>query len=176
MNNPIRNQIETYKNQNQLRERINKTKQINLDGDSMLPFLNPNEIITLFVLKTECLSVGAIIAFFSLSGKYGIVVHRIVKITKNGVITKGDNTIKFDNHVDSGLIIGKVVSILFKSKHITSINHSAIIAYISKTEGNLNRILPVKIMMRIHCIVLTIYKLILFTKKVKNHERVNKEH
>ncbi len=83
----------------------------NCVGPSMYPTLRSGDGIILEPFKSEAnLKVGDII-LYSRSDGLSDIVHRIIRIEKDGVITRGDN----NNRIDPGTvpfsnIIGKVIS------------------------------------------------------------------
>ncbi len=83
---------------------------------SMLPALNPNDMIIVESASIDDLKEGDIIAFDS-HQKMGIIAHRVIEVfEKDGstvVDTKGDNNEKPDPwHVTDNDLIGKVKNII----------------------------------------------------------------
>ncbi|HLD85334.1 MAG TPA: signal peptidase I [archaeon] len=60
----------------------------------------------LFVVKPENIHVGDIVLY----QRDITIVHRIVKITENGYVTKGDNNFRPDPEIRNEQVVGKVVA------------------------------------------------------------------
>jgi len=73
----------------------------------MLPTIKSNSL--LLVIKTNELKLNDIICFRDEFG--GFVVHRIVKIENETIITKGDNNKDIDNPINVDAVLGKVLFI-----------------------------------------------------------------
>lgn len=71
----------------------------------MLPTINSNSL--LLVIKTNDLKVKDIICFRDECGCF--VVHRIVEIENETIITKGDNNADSDNPINLDAVLGKVL-------------------------------------------------------------------
>lgn len=83
-------------------------------SDSMVPTLNPNDLLIVQTTEIDKIMVGDIIAFNTHVEDIGIVAHRVIeKFDENGIIsinTQGDNVDEVDTWVvhDEDLI-GKVI-------------------------------------------------------------------
>jgi len=91
-----------------------------VDGTSMLPTLEEGDLVVIQTVPFSDLHVGDIIVYnppCSLSGES--VIHRVVEVTGNGVITQGDNNNYTDveGHIAGGPVtpdcyVGKVVFVV----------------------------------------------------------------
>lgn len=102
-------------------------------GGSMLPTIKPGQKVK--ILKTNNLKVGDIIVFgnkVSKNKKNNIfrIVHRIVKINGNKIITKGDNRLNCDRIISYDNILGKVIKV--GNKKIDTPYYNFISPFISK--------------------------------------------
>jgi len=77
-----------------------------VEGVSMTPLIQPKQIIK--IRKQEKYNIGDIIVF-KYKKKY--IVHRILRINKNVVFTKGDHNFQYDRDVLKKNIVGKVIKI-----------------------------------------------------------------
>ena len=68
-----------------------------VDGTSMLPTLEGGDLVVIQSAAISQIHVGDIIVYGAPCSAYGeSVVHRVVNITDNGLITKGDNNPRTD--------------------------------------------------------------------------------
>ena len=80
-----------------------------IKSNSMYPIFKKNDII--IIQRKKSYKVGDIITY-NYKNQY-FITHRIIEITENGVITKGDNNNCVDNEVVSAEnIIGKIILII----------------------------------------------------------------
>jgi len=86
-----------------------------VQGRSMLPTIKQDQKVK--ILKTKDVKIGDIIVFKIKNKKNKInrIIHRIVKINGNEVITKGDNRFNCDVSITSKEILGKVIKVGNKS-------------------------------------------------------------
>ena len=95
---------------NLLKEELNKKRvlQLAINGDSMLPTLNDRDVVT--VVKCNQYNIGDIIAYYtSTENNVNIIVHRVVFVRKEYVLTKGDNNSFIDPiKIDLNSVLGKV--------------------------------------------------------------------
>lgn len=97
--------------------KLKKTKHINLFGytilqvetGSMADTINIKDIVV--VKLTKDVSPNDIITYLQ---KDVLITHRIVKITDNYIVTKGDANNSLDNPITKDEIIGKVIYIIPK--------------------------------------------------------------
>lgn len=89
-----------------MRNEIERNNLVNVKvkGSSMLPTLKAGDIVS--VSKSIEYKNGDIIAF--ITHYNGIVIHRIVKIEMNEIVTKGDNNNFCDTPISIQSVIGKV--------------------------------------------------------------------
>ena len=85
-----------------------------VQGGSMLPTIKPNQKAK--IIKTNDVKIGDIIVFRSamqVKDKKSIrrIIHRVVKIDKDNIITKGDNRIICDFPITHKEILGKVIKV-----------------------------------------------------------------
>lgn len=76
---------------NCIREEIDKKGEIQLQvhGNSMLPTLCDEVYITIEKCNTYKIKIGDVVAYLLSFNK--IIVHRVIQVRKNYVLTKGDN-------------------------------------------------------------------------------------
>jgi signal peptidase I len=67
-------------------------------GPSMNPTLREPEILEIMPYGNHLLRVGDVV-FFRSPGRHQAVVHRIVRLTSEGVVTRGDNNPRDDDYV-----------------------------------------------------------------------------
>lgn len=84
-------------------------------GFSMLPFIRDGDIITVSPMKTGYISTGDVVAA-RFASKNKVLVHRVVKITDNSFLLRGDNCLKNDGIVSCPNILGKVTKIERRGK------------------------------------------------------------
>jgi signal peptidase I len=80
-----------------------------ISGNSMFPTLCHNSFITTKKIGNNDYKKGEIICFPTYEK---IIVHRIIYISKNFVVTRGDFSSSVDLPIYKNLIIGKVTSVL----------------------------------------------------------------
>lgn len=92
-----------------------------VDGHSMLPTLEGGDLVVIQGVSLTQVHVGDIIVYNGLCSRIGqSVIHRVVNITSQGLITKGDNnayTDQYQSEIASGPITqqcleGKVVYVI----------------------------------------------------------------
>lgn len=87
-----------------------------LSGPSMLPTIQPGDLIITQEVPVEELVVGDIIRFYQ-EGRY--VVHRIIEIEENGndyvIVTQGDNVNAPDDPINESQYAGKVIVMIPKA-------------------------------------------------------------
>lgn len=76
-------------------------------GSSMLPFLPPGFKFVL-MQPSNSIHVGDVVSF-KRDGQRNKVLHRVIEVRENVVITRGDNNNIVDEPVDKENVIGKVV-------------------------------------------------------------------
>jgi len=87
-------------------------------GPSMNPTLRQGDIVEIISAEKTVIIPGDIIYF--LNQKNTRVIHRVIKHTENGYITKGDNNKEVDSTcVTPDQIIGKVISVHRKEAQYT---------------------------------------------------------
>lgn len=146
-----------HKKKNEAVQQIKMTKQVKLIGDSMLPTLDPNDISMLFVTENIDYVVGDIVVFKCEESILGFSVHRIIHLTKDKVITKGDNNLQADNEVDKTAIIGRIEKAFYNDKSFRNVKSSKLIAYLSKFESRTAKVPPQKIVVFMHRILVKVY-------------------
>jgi signal peptidase I len=83
-------------------------------GHSMTPFIRDGDVIT---VAPGRIRFGDTVAFVSPhSGK--LTVHRVVRISRDGYQIKGDNTPAPDGTVPLGSLLGRVVGVEHRSRHV----------------------------------------------------------
>ena len=88
-------------------------------GPSMYPTLRPGDGIELYTYKTTSeIKVGDVIVYPHPNGATD-VLHRVIRILPDGVITRGDNNNKIDPYrIRFDAIIGKVIAAKRRTRHI----------------------------------------------------------
>ena len=81
-------------------------------GDSMSPLIKNGDRVR--IVKTYHLSVGKVVLFYTegLFGKIDYIVHRIVKIEREKIWTKGDNNTQADEYICEDNILGEFESVV----------------------------------------------------------------
>lgn len=87
-----------------LRSQIKKPFELTVDGTSMLPVLQPGDIIE--VCAKDNYSIGDILVFFYKEDT--LLVHRLLKIANNRYFCKGDNSFRLED-IEKKDIIGAVL-------------------------------------------------------------------
>jgi len=101
-------------------------------GSSMLPTIREDQKVK--ILKTKDVRIGDIIIFKikKIKKKPKKIIHRVVKINKNQIITKGDNRHNCDKPITSKEVLGKVIKVSNKRIDTSYYNYiNFIIAKIS---------------------------------------------
>lgn len=99
-----------------------KSEYSTCSGPSMYPTLKPGDGLKLEPYKNDSeVKIGDVISY-PYPGRPHDVVHRIIKLKADGVITRGDNNNKIDPYVVAyDDIIGKVTAVKRKSRFIAII-------------------------------------------------------
>lgn len=145
--------------------RIITSKQIRLVGNSMEPLLDASEILTLFVVDCCDYRVGDIVVFKNENSIVGISVHRIIRISGNTITTKGDNNIRSDKKIVANTVIGKIEKALTKSLKIIRVKSSRFIAIASRIESNMSKILPRRLAVINHRLIVKAYSVLFCGRK-----------
>jgi len=83
-------------------------------GHSMTPFIRDGDVIT---VAPGRIRFGDTVAF--VSPHFGkLTVHRVVRISRDGYLIKGDNTVEPDGTVPRASLLGRVVSVEHRSRHV----------------------------------------------------------
>jgi len=126
--------IEQNKKKEDIVQQIIKKKQVQIIGTSMLPFLNSNKILTLFVVECPSYKIGDIVILKCKKSVVGIAVHRLVAYKYGKVVTKGDNNCLCDDAIDEYDLVGKVEKAMLTDGRIIQIPSSRFVAMLSKCE------------------------------------------
>lgn len=81
-----------------------------VSSNSMLPTLTRGDLIFLENTRIDDIKIGDIVGYYN-DKNSGFAIHRVVNLTGNFIITKGDANIVLDNPIHSDYIIGKAVTI-----------------------------------------------------------------
>ena len=84
-------------------------EQLGITKDEFTRYSLPNGMSKgdlLFVVKPDNIKIGDIVLY----NRGVTIVHRIVSITNNGYVTKGDNNLVSDPEIKSSQVVGKVVA------------------------------------------------------------------
>lgn len=82
-------------------------------GLSMSPFIYGGDVITISPI-TKSVSAGIIVIFCNAQER--LLVHRIIELSNDMVLTKGDNSNEFDGWTATNKIIGVVTTIEHRSR------------------------------------------------------------
>lgn len=82
---------------------------------SMWPELKRGDLVLIQGASKESIGVGDIVVWqqggsSANSGQAGFIIHRVVKLSEEGVITKGDGNFKEDLLVDWDKVVGKAIT------------------------------------------------------------------
>ena len=87
-------------------------------GISMSPFIRDGDVITIAPVLASILRVGDVVAFVNPGCDMKLTVHRILKVSREGIHIKGDNNLGSDGIVSAANIIGRVVMVEHKGKKV----------------------------------------------------------
>jgi len=85
-------------------------------GFSMTPFIRSGDVITIAPTPAR-IRFGDVVAFESPSGGK-LVVHRVVRVSRDGYIIKGDNSPEADADVPGSRILGRVARVERRGKRV----------------------------------------------------------
>ncbi len=86
-------------------------------GLSMSPFIRDGDVITIAPVLPYCLRTGDVVAFVNPSCMK-LIVHRIIKVSKEGLLLRGDNNSDHDGLISATSIIGRVVQVQHKGRRV----------------------------------------------------------
>ncbi len=86
-------------------------------GLSMSPFIRDGDVITIAPVLPYCYRIGDVVAFMN-PGDMKLTVHRILKVSQEGFIIKGDNNSDHDGLISATSIIGRVVQVQHKGRRV----------------------------------------------------------
>jgi len=105
-----------------------------VDGTSMLPTLEGGDLVVIQSVPIDQIHVGDIIVYNGLCSAGGeSVVHRVVNITAQGLITKGDNNARTDQ--EYGIAISPITSQCLEGKAVFVIPYVELLAYYIDQNG-----------------------------------------
>ncbi len=105
-----------------------------VDGTSMLPTLEGGDLVVIQSVPISQIHVGDIIVYNGLCSAEGeSVVHRVVNITAQGLITKGDNNARTDQYY--GIAISPITSQCLEGKAVFVIPYVELLAYYIDQNG-----------------------------------------
>lgn len=87
-------------------------------GFSMYPLIRQREDI-LYIIKTDIYHKGDIV-LYKYNDKY--ILHRIIKIKDNNIVTAGDYNYFIDKKIDRSLLLGKLIEIRKKDGRVINLN------------------------------------------------------
>jgi len=87
-------------------------------GFSMYPLIRQREDI-LYIIKTDIYHKGDIV-LYKYNDKY--ILHRIIKINDNIIVTAGDYNYFIDKKIDRSLLLGKLIEIRKKDGRVINLN------------------------------------------------------
>ncbi len=86
-------------------------------GISMSPFIRDGDVITIAPVLSSILRVGDVVAFVN-PDCMKLTVHRILKVSQEGFLIKGDNNSDHDGIMSAESIIGRVVKVEHFGKNV----------------------------------------------------------
>jgi signal peptidase I len=99
-----------------------------VDGTSMLPTLEGGDLVVVQPAQLSDLKVGDIIVYNNLCSTEGeSVIHRVISITPQGLITKGDNNPSPDQ--DSGIAVGPITQQCLVGRVVFVVPYVELLAY-----------------------------------------------
>jgi len=99
-----------------------------VDGTSMLPTLEGGDLVVIQSVPIDQIHVGDIVVYNGYCSALGeSVVHRVVNVTAQGLITKGDNNPETDQA--SGIAISPITSQCLEGKAVFVIPYVELLAY-----------------------------------------------
>jgi signal peptidase len=99
-----------------------------VDGTSMLPTLEGGDLVVIQSVPISQIHVGDIIVYNGLCSAGGeSVVHRVVDITPQGLITKGDNNARTDQAW--GIAVSPITSQCLEGKAVFVVPYVELLAY-----------------------------------------------
>ena len=105
-----------------------------VDGTSMLPTLEGGDLVVIQSVPIDQIHVGDIIVYNGHCSALGeSVVHRVVNITAQGLITKGDNNARTDQ--EFGIAISPITSQCLEGKAVFVIPYVELLAYYVDQNG-----------------------------------------
>jgi len=105
-----------------------------VDGHSMLPTLEGGDLVVIQNVPVNQIHVGDIVVYNSLCSTGGeSVVHRVINITSEGLITKGDNNPYTDQ--SSGIASGPIIQQCLEGKVVFVIPYVELLAYYIDQNG-----------------------------------------
>ena len=87
-----------------------KSFRVKAPGFSMYPFIRNLDTITISPLPAAGPRTGDVVAFL-MPGTGSLVVHRVVAVTKQGYLIRGDNTLEPDGLLQRSSILGQVTRV-----------------------------------------------------------------
>lgn len=111
-------QVDTQSYISMLRELVEQGHEVSLPiaGNSMLPFLIHNRDAVYFRKPERPLRVGDMVFYQRKNGQY--IMHRICRITKDGIYTVGDAQQLIEGPLQETQIFARVTAVLRKGKRI----------------------------------------------------------
>jgi phage repressor protein C with HTH and peptisase S24 domain len=79
-----------------------------VEGDSMHPAIRGGEYVQVVPCAVTDLRRGEVI--LASTGR-GLTAHRIVRISREGIVTRGDNSLRADPPVERAKVLGRVVQV-----------------------------------------------------------------
>ena len=105
-----------------------------VDGTSMLPTLEGGDLVVIQNVPINQIHVGDIIVYNGLCSALGeSVVHRVVNVTAQGLITKGDNNQYTDQRY--GIAISPITSRCLEGKAVFVVPYVELLAYYIDQNG-----------------------------------------
>ena len=87
-----------------------KSFRVKAPGFSMYPFIRNLDTITISPLPAAGPRTGDVVAFLK-PGTGSLVVHRVIAVTKQGYLIRGDNTLEPDGLLQRCSILGQVTRV-----------------------------------------------------------------
>ncbi|MDG5800999.1 signal peptidase I [Marinilabiliaceae bacterium ANBcel2] len=113
-----------------------KTVQVKVEGMSMFPFLLGKDVVKIKQVNKKSLKRGDVVLFIR---DEQLIAHRILKVNKSSIITRGDGNLKQDYPIEKDKIKGKVISIIKSRTFLAeqSLKYGSIIAIATPVTGPL---------------------------------------
>ena len=97
--------------------REGNTVQFPITGWSMYPFLRDQDLVTVEPIGTDPIKPYEAVLFRRINGP--LVLHRVMKITEEGIFCAGDNQSVLEGPLSSEQILGRMIEYEHDHKHVS---------------------------------------------------------